>query len=88
MALSTQIKFLINLFIAVLTFQVVHSMFNIYFPFLLEQLVGPEGKTLHIKSIFDAVRVVISVLVTPLLGAIADKYGRKVLLMGYVIEFF
>jgi len=78
-------KALIQLFFCVLSYQIVHSVFNLMFPFLLEDLVGKQGQTLHIKSAFDVTRVVLCAVVFPLYGAISDRLGRKALFCWFII---
>lgn len=83
--------------ICVLTFQVIHTMFNVVFPFVLQELVQGKrllllcnleeggGRTMQVKSIFDAARITASCFLFPLYGVLSDRYGRKVVLYFLII---
>jgi len=60
-------------------------MFNEVFPFVLQQLVQGGGRTVEVKSIFDAVRIVSSTVFFPCCGVLSDRFGRKPVLYGILI---
>lgn len=54
------------------------SWWRVSYFFMFSQKGG--GKTLHVKTIFDVSRIVISCFVFPLYGLLSDRYGRKLVL--------